>query len=100
MKCLAVDEISLRQGMQKCWDGLLYWRKMGDSSGGIRGVIISKLGDGEQIRRIVLLVVAIYSEVLFQSLIHLFGLSVALRVIKGGKVEFHVQGFSSCPEEQ
>ena len=69
-------------------------KKQGDSHGGIRGIIISKLGDGEQIRRIVLLVVVVYSEVLFQSLIHSFGLSIALGVITGGKVEFHVQGFS------
>ena len=69
-------------------------KKWGDSHGGIRGVIISKLGDGEQIRPIVLLVVAVYSEVLFQSLIHSFGLSVAFGVTTGGKVEFHVQGFS------
>ena len=66
------------------------WR---DSCGG-RGIVISKLCDRKQIRPIVLLVVAIYSEVLFQGLIHSFSLSVALRVITGGKVEFHVQGFS------
>ena len=68
--------------------------KRRDSSGGIRGVIISKLGDGEQVRPIVLLVVAVYSEVLLQSLIHSFSLSVTFRVITGGKVEFHVQSFS------
>ena len=69
-------------------------KKRGDSRGGIRGIIISKLSNGEQIRPIVLLVVAVYSEVLFQGLIHLFSLSVAFGVITGGKGEFHVQSFS------
>ena len=68
-------------------------KKRGDSSGGIRGVIISKLSDGEQIQPIVLLVVAVYSEVLLQGLIHLFGLSITFGVITGGEVELHVQGF-------
>ena len=68
-------------------------KKQRDSSGGIRGVIISKLGNGEQIRRIVLLVAAVYSEVLLQGLIHVSGLSVAFRVITRGEVELHVQGF-------
>ena len=68
-------------------------KKRGDSCGGIRGIIISKFGDGEQIRPIVLLVVAVHLEVLFQSLIHSFGLSIAFGVITRGKVEFHVQGF-------
>ena len=68
-------------------------KKWGDSSGGIRGVIISKLSNGEQIRPIVLLVVAVYLEVLLQGLIHLFGLSVTFGMITGGEVELHVQGF-------
>ena len=65
-----------------------------DSSGGIRGIIISKFGDGEQIQPIALLVVAVYSEVLLLSLIHSFGLSVTFGVITGVEVELHVQGFS------
>ena len=68
-------------------------KKWRDSSGGIRSVIISKFGDGEQIQPIVLLVVAVYLEVFLQGLIHLFGLSVAFRMITGGEVEFRVQGF-------
>ena len=64
------------------------WR---DSSGGIRSIIISKFCDGEQIRPIVLLVVAVYLEVLLQGLIHSFGLSITFRMITGGEVEFHVQ---------
>ena len=75
-------------------------KERGDSHGGIRGIIIGEFSDGKQIRPIVLLVVAIYSEVLFQGLIHLFSLSVTLGVITRGKMEFHVQGFSQCPEER
>ena len=65
-----------------------------DSRGGIGGIIISKFCDGKSIRPIVLLVVALYSKVLFQGLIHSFSLSITLGVITGGKMEFHVQGFS------
>ena len=61
-------------------------KEQGDSRGGIRGIIIGEFGDGKQIRPIVLLVVAIYSEVLFQGLIHSFVQSIAL-VITGGKME-------------
>ena len=68
-------------------------KKWRDSSGGIRGIIISKFGDGEQIQPIVLLVVAVHSEVLLQGLIHLFSLTVTFGVITGGEVELHVQGF-------
>ena len=75
-------------------------KERGDSRSSIRGIVIGEFGDGKQIRPIVLLVVAIYSEVLFQGLIHLFGLSVAFGVITGGKMEFHVQGFSQCLEER
>ena len=60
-------------------------KEQGDSCGGIRGIVIGELGDRKQIQPIVLLVVAIYSEVLFQGLFHSFGLSVALGVITRGK---------------
>jgi len=38
-----------------------------------------------------LLVIAIDLEVLFQSLVHLFSLSISFGMISGGEVEFHVK---------
>ena len=40
------------------------------------------------------MVIAVDLEVSFQSLVRAFGLSVALRVVTGGEVQFHVQDFS------
>ena len=42
----------------------------------------------------ILLIVAVDLEILFESLIHAFSLSVALGVISGGEVKFHVEGLS------
>jgi len=45
------------------------------------------------------LVVAIDLEVLFQSLISSFGLSITFRMISGSEVKLHVQCGSEGPEE-
>ena len=92
-KFLAVDKSKSWSRCAEMLGWYPYWRKWRDSSGSIRGVIISKFGDGEQIWPIVLLVVAVYSEVLLQGLIRLFGLSVAFGMITTGEVELHVQDF-------
>jgi len=44
-------------------------------------------------------VVAIDSELLFQSLISSFGLSITFRMISGSEVKLHVQCSSEGPEE-
>ena len=46
-----------------------------------------------------MLVVAIDSEVLFQSLVCSFGLSITFGMISGGEVELHVQCSSERMEE-
>jgi len=46
-----------------------------------------------------LFVVAIDSEVLFQILIHSFGLTITFWVVSGGEVEFDIQCSSEGPEE-
>jgi len=48
---------------------------------------------------IVLLVVAIDLEVLFQSLIHSFSLSITFGMISRSEVKLHVQRSSEGPEE-
>ena len=46
-----------------------------------------------------MLVIAIDSEVLFQSLISLFRLSITFRMVSGSEVKFHVQCGSEGLEE-
>ena len=67
------------------------------SSGG--GVVIRKLRNRKKTGPIVLLIVAIGTEILLESLVNTFSLSVAFRVVPGGEMELHVKEFSECPEE-
>ena len=53
----------------------------------------------KEFRPIVLLVVAIDLEVLFQSLLSLFSLSITFRIISGSGVKLHVQCISEGLEE-
>ena len=46
-----------------------------------------------------LLVVAVYSEILFQCLVGAFGLSITFRVISRSEVKSHVESFSERSEE-
>jgi len=48
-------------------------------------VVVRELGEREKIRPVVLLIVAIHAEVLFQSLIHTLRLTICLRVKGGGE---------------
>src|SRR5882724_2050830 len=70
-----------------------------NAGSGTRSIVVSKLSLWKEFRPIVLLVVAIDSEVLFQSLISLFSLSIAFGMISRSEVKFHVQCSSEGPEE-
>ena len=52
----------------------------------MRCVVVRKLGQGEEIDPVILLVVDIHPQVLLQDLVDSFGLAVGLRVIGGRKV--------------
>ena len=67
------------------------------SSGG--SVVIRKLRNRKKTGPIVLLVVAISTKILFESLVNTFSLTIAFRVVPGGEVELHVKEFSERPEE-
>ena len=71
----------------------------GNSSSSGRSVVVSKLRERKEIRPVVLLVVAVGAEILFQSLVRAFGLTIAFGVISGGEDEAHVQDFSERVEE-
>src|SRR5882724_5374556 len=70
-----------------------------DASSGTWSIVVSKLSQWKEFGPIILLVVAIDSEVLFQSLISLFGLSITFGVISRSEVKLHVQCSSKGPEE-
>ena len=72
------------------------WRYTGGSTWSI---VVSELRKWEKSLPIVLLVVAVNSDVLFQCLIGAFGLSVAFRMISGGEMKSHIESFSERSEE-
>ena len=65
-----------------------------DSCGCVRSVVVGELSDREKLRPIVLLIGAVDANVLFQGLIHSFGLSVCFRMIARSEVKFHFQCFA------
>jgi len=48
----------------------------------------------QRLRPVVLLVIAVDAEVLFECLVGSLCLAIALQVVTGGEVEAHVEGFS------
>jgi len=54
------------------------WRNTGNSTWSI---IVGKLHKRQEFRPVILLVVTIYMEVLLESLIHVFSLSITFKVI-------------------
>ena len=71
----------------------------GNSSSSGRSIVVSKLRERKEIGPVVLLVVAVGAEILFQSLVRAFGLTIAFGVISGGEVESDVEGFGKGMEE-
>ena len=72
------------------------WR---DSHSRTQSIVISEFHKQKEHVPIVLLVVAEYSQVLFQGLISPFCLSVTFGMVSGGEVELHIQCFSEGSEE-
>ena len=71
-----------------------------DNSGSCtQSVVVSKLCEQEQHEPVVLLIVAVDLDVLFQGLISALGLTVTFRMVPRGKVQLHVQGRAKQSEE-
>src|SRR5882724_11068917 len=62
-----------------------------NAGSGTQSIVVSELSPWKEFRPVVLLVVAIDSEVLIQSLIILFSLSITFRMISRSEMKFHVQ---------
>ena len=71
----------------------------GYSGGSTRGIVVCEFHEREKLSPVVLLVVAVNPDVLFQCLISAFGLSVTFRMVTGGEVKLHIESFSERPEE-
>jgi len=71
----------------------------GNASSGAQSIIVSEFCQREEFGPIVLLIIAIDSNVLFQGLICSFSLSVSFGVITRGEVELHIQSCSERLEE-
>ena len=71
----------------------------GYSGGSSRGIVICELREREKLSPVVLLVVALNPDVLFQCLISAFSLSVTFRMVTRGEVKLHIESFSERPEE-
>ena len=69
------------------------------SRGGTRSIVVCELHKWKKFGPIVLLIIAVYVEVLFQCLVGAFGLSIAFWVIPGGEMKPHVKDFSEGSEE-
>jgi len=70
-----------------------------NTSSGAQSIIVSEFCQREEFRPIVLLIVAIDLNVLFQGLICSFSLSVGFGVITRGEMELHIQSYSKRLEE-
>ena len=70
-----------------------------DSGCGVRSVVVRKLRKREEFGLVVLLIVAVNTEVLFQGLVDALRLTVAFGVVTGSEVELHVESFPEGAEE-
>lgn len=60
--------------------------KWGYAGGGVRGIVVGKFGEGEEVGPVVLLIVDVDSKVLFENLIDVFCLAIGFGVIGCGKI--------------
>src|SRR6266571_8428593 len=72
----------------------------GHTSSCVQGVIVCELCERQELRPIVLLVIAVNLQVLFQHLVHSLCLSVALGMITRGEMETDIKGLTKGTEER
>ena len=63
------------------------------------GVVVGKLRERQEFGPVVLLIVAVNSEVLLESLVSTFRLSVGFWVVSGGEVQVHTESLAQSAEE-
>lgn len=70
-----------------------------DARGGVRSVVVHELREGPKISPVILVIVAVDSEILFEGLIDAFSLSVGLRMMSGGMVHANAKQFGEGVEK-
>jgi hypothetical protein len=69
------------------------WRYAGRC---VRSVVERKLSEREEFSPVVLVICTIHADVLLEGLIHVFSLSVGLRMMAGHKMHGHIEKFAQC----
>src|ERR1700731_4879668 len=81
------------------WMITLVRKEWGNPRSGARSIVVGKFCQGQEFRPVVLLVIAVTMEVLFQCLVSLFRLSIALWVIPRSKVQGHIEDLAQQVEK-
>src|SRR3984893_3539103 len=74
-------------------------KEWGNPRSGARSIVVGEFCQGEEFRPVVLLIIAVTMEVLFQRLVSSFRLSVALRVIPRSEVQGHIEDLAQRAEK-
>src|ERR1700719_1834677 len=69
----------------------LVCKEWGNPCSGAQSIVVGKFHQGQEFGPVVLLVIAVTTEVLFQHLVSSFHLSIALWMIPRGKVQGHIE---------
>jgi len=74
-------------------------KEWGNPCSGAQSIVVGKFCQGQEFGPVVLLVIAVTMEVLFQCLVSLFRLSIALWVIPRSKVQGHIEDLAQQVEK-
>ncbi len=74
-------------------------KERGHTSSLARHVVVDELSQRKQLRPVVLLVVAVGAEVLFEGLIDLLSLTIPFRMIPRSEVEFYIKRCAEAAEK-
>src|ERR1700731_4263918 len=74
-------------------------KEWGNPHSGAQSIVVGEFRQGEEFGPVVLLIIAVTTEVLFQCLVGSFHLSVALRVIPRSEVQGHIEDLAQRAEK-
>src|ERR1700726_2557027 len=77
----------------------LVCKEWGNPCSGAWSIVVGKFCQGQEFGPVVLLVIAVTTEVLFQCLVSSFHLSIALWVIPRSKVQGHIEDLARQAEK-
>ena len=65
-----------------------------DAGSFVRSIVVSEFSKGKECGPIILLIGNVVSEILFESLIYAFGLTVRFGMITSSEMEFHIESLT------